>query len=207
MLVGGKSMLEKHDDKESIYLSIVENSPDYIIQYDRDFRHLYINEAGLRVTAVKREKIVGKTHHESGLYDQFECEYWEEQIGYVFKTGSPYQEQFELESPDNLMWLDWSLTSQYDESGNIVSVLAVSHDITKLIQAEKEYRETQEIFHHFMLNSPIYVFIKDTEIRSIRLSKNFEQMLGREIKMIELKKEINELLKKSGKKAKYRIPV
>lgn len=32
-------------------------------------------------------------------------------------------------------------------------------------------------------------------------------MLGREIKMIELKKEINELLKKSGKKLKYRIPV
>jgi hypothetical protein len=30
-------------------------------------------------------------------------------------------------------------------------------------------------------------------------------MLGREIKMIELKREINELLKKSGKNEKYKI--
>jgi PAS domain S-box-containing protein len=30
-----------------------------------------------------------------------------------------------------------------------------------------------------MLNSPIYVFFKDSEIRSLKLSKNFEQMLGR----------------------------
>jgi len=30
-------------------------------------------------------------------------------------------------------------------------------------------------------------------------------MLGREIRMIELKKEINELLKKSGKNEKYKI--
>lgn len=103
-------MKEKADDKESIYLSIVENSPDYIIRYDKDFRHLYINEAGLRVTGVKREQIVSKTHRESGLYDQSECEYWEGKIGYVFKTGSPYQEQFEWESPDGLMWLDRSLT-------------------------------------------------------------------------------------------------
>jgi PAS domain S-box-containing protein len=47
-----------------------------------------------------------------------------------------------------------------------------------LHQREKELFETNEIFHHFMLNSPIYVFIKDSEIRALKLSKNFEQMLG-----------------------------
>ena len=39
--------------------------------------------------------------------------------------------------------------------------------------------ETEEIFRHFMENSPIYVFFKDKDIRSVRLSRNYEQMLGR----------------------------
>ena len=47
-----------------------------------------------------------------------------------------------------------------------------------LHKKEKELYETNEIFHNFMLNSPIYVFFKDSEIRSLKLSKNFEQMLG-----------------------------
>ena len=39
--------------------------------------------------------------------------------------------------------------------------------------------ESEEIFTHFMDNSPIYVFFKDENIRSIRLSRNYETMLGR----------------------------
>ena len=34
-----------------------------------------------------------------------------------------------------------------------------------------------------------------------------EVTTGRELKMLELKKEINELLEKSGKKPKYNIPI
>jgi PAS domain S-box-containing protein len=48
-----------------------------------------------------------------------------------------------------------------------------------LHQSEIELYETNEIFNNFMINSPIYVFFKDSENRSLRLSKNFEQMLGR----------------------------
>jgi PAS domain S-box-containing protein len=35
-----------------------------------------------------------------------------------------------------------------------------------------------------MENSPIYVFFKDSDIRAIRLSRNFEQMIGRPIEEI-----------------------
>ena len=39
--------------------------------------------------------------------------------------------------------------------------------------------ESEEIFTHFMENSPIYVFFKDENIRSLRLSRNYEVMLAR----------------------------
>jgi PAS domain S-box-containing protein len=46
---------------------------------------------------------------------------------------------------------------------------------------EEELRETQEIFSQIMEHSPFYVFVKDDGIRSIRLSRNYEKMLGRPI--------------------------
>jgi two-component system, cell cycle sensor histidine kinase and response regulator CckA len=39
-------------------------------------------------------------------------------------------------------------------------------------------RESEEIFSHFMEHSPIHVFFKDKDIRSLRLSRNYEEMLG-----------------------------
>ncbi len=41
-----------------------------------------------------------------------------------------------------------------------------------------ELQETQELFNQFLEHSPIHIFFKDDNLRSIRLSRNFEEMLG-----------------------------
>ncbi|MDD2804176.1 MAG: PAS domain S-box protein [Elusimicrobiales bacterium] len=43
-------------------------------------------------------------------------------------------------------------------------------------------RESELIFESFMKYSPVYVFFKDKDIRSLRLSHNYETMLGRPLK-------------------------
>ena len=52
--------------------------------------------------------------------------------------------------------------------------------------------ESEEIFRQFMKNSPIYVFFKDEKFRAIRLSDNYEKMLGRPIDEL-LGKNLDEL--------------
>jgi PAS domain S-box-containing protein len=47
--------------------------------------------------------------------------------------------------------------------------------------AEEALRESEEMFRLFMEHSPIYVFFKDEQIRSMQLSKNYEKMLGRPV--------------------------
>ena len=54
-------------------------------------------------------------------------------------------------------------------------------DITERKKAEEELQESNEIFSRFMEYSPIYVFFKDNDIRSLGLSRNYELMLGQPI--------------------------
>jgi PAS domain-containing protein len=58
---------------------------------------------------------------------------------------------------------------------------AAENSITEAKRSEQALRESERIFDLFMEHSPIYVFFKDEDIRSIRLSRNYEQMLGRPI--------------------------
>ena len=47
---------------------------------------------------------------------------------------------------------------------------------------EKKLQESELLFSSLLEHSPIYVFFKDNNIRSIRLSKNYEDMLGMPVK-------------------------
>jgi PAS domain S-box-containing protein len=59
-------------------------------------------------------------------------------------------------------------------------------------QSDKMLSESEDIFNNFMEHSPIYVFFKDENIRSLQLSRNFETMLNRPLAEL-LGKSMNEL--------------
>ncbi len=49
---------------------------------------------------------------------------------------------------------------------------------TELISTKARADESEEIFSLFLKNCPIYVFFKDSQIRVLRLSSNFSQLVG-----------------------------
>ena len=65
-----------------------------------------------------------------------------------------------------------------DETGAPKLLVSVHRDITERKAFEQELRQNQEMFSAFLEHSPVYIFFKDKEIRSLRLSRNYEQMLG-----------------------------
>jgi PAS domain S-box-containing protein len=52
------------------------------------------------------------------------------------------------------------------------------------LRTEAALRETEATFQQFLDKSPVYVFFKDHELKAIRLSSNYEQMLGRPVSEI-----------------------
>jgi PAS domain S-box-containing protein len=64
------------------------------------------------------------------------------------------------------------------ENEKCVKIFGTMHDITEQKLIEDALSENQEIFEAFMKNSPVYIFFKDSEIRTLMLSDNYENVLG-----------------------------
>jgi len=79
-----------------------------------------------------------------------------------------------------------------DAEGTIVFYDGTVEDISEGRRAEETLREMNEIFRLFLKHNPIYVFIKDENIRPIYLSENYETMLKRPLAEL-LGKSMNEL--------------
>ena len=65
-----------------------------------------------------------------------------------------------------------------DKSGEITHVAIHAYDNTVHKNTGRQLRENEEIFTRFLENSPIYVFFKDEATRAVKLSQNYEKMLG-----------------------------
>ena len=81
------------------------------------------------------------------------------------------------------------MKDQDKTKGQLIDELAVLRQrVAELEKSEIERKqnegglyEIEDMFRLFMDYSPIYVFFKDENIRSIQLSKNYEKMLGRPV--------------------------
>jgi PAS domain S-box-containing protein len=65
-----------------------------------------------------------------------------------------------------------------DESGKATRMTGTHTDISGRRKAEEDFHATEDLFRLFLELSPIYVFFKDADIRALRLSRNYERMLG-----------------------------
>lgn len=96
---------------------------------------------------------------------------WIGVYGEVAKTGKEIRIQQYLQLSNK--WFD-CVAYRYKPD----HFVAAFFDITEQKRIESALKESEEIFNHFMENSPVYIFFKDKNIRALRLSKNFEQMTG-----------------------------
>jgi PAS domain S-box-containing protein len=87
-----------------------------------------------------------------------------------------------------------------DESGEPEAVATIAKDVSEQKQAEEELRDHQDHLEDMVKE-------RTAELeKTMKQAQQFNKMaIDRELRMIELKKEINELLKKIGEEPKYAI--
>ncbi len=103
--------------------------------------------------------------------------------------GEPYDIEHRIVVDDTIRWVRERAELEFDEKGGLLGGFGTVQDITDRKESEDEIHRTME-----KLNAA-----------NEELQRFNRAMVGRELRMIELKKEVNELLVQAGEPPRYRL--
>jgi PAS domain S-box-containing protein len=158
---------------------ILGNSPDVIVRFDREARHLYVNPAIIQWIDSPLEKILGKTHRELG-FDEKDCVFYENAIGGVFASGMVTEHEIVVPTRQGQRIFNWRLIPECDGGRQVKSVLGVARDITEHRLTECDLRR---MFAEMVDGFALHEIICDQEgipvdYRFLSVNPTFEKLTG-----------------------------
>lgn len=165
---------------EYMFRTLAENSPDAIVRYDKNLKRTYVNAAWERANTLSRNEILGKspTDHAGRITDK--VNEFETMLRRVLNTG--VSEVFELEwknEEGKIFFFSFHSVAEYDGSGNIISVLTISRDISSYKELEYALSSKEQLFRALAENSPDLIIRYDTMCRKIYVNAMAIKTFGR----------------------------
>ena len=161
--------------------TIIDNVQAVVFMKDLGCRHLLVNKYYEEATGVKKDDALGKTD-----FEIFPKEVANQIVSVDRKVmSSAKMRTFEEKVPHSDGTLRHYLTTKvplFNTEGNVYGMCGLATDITERKHMEEDLKRNVEELEQFS-----------------------KLAIGREIKMIQLKEEINELLSKQGLEGKYEI--
>ncbi len=132
--------------REREYRTLVENIPDLIVRYDTKLQRIYVNPAWEGASGLSIGEVVGVPGADI-LKDSnttANLEYLEK-LRNVLETGTPQAIEFTwMNARGMMLYLQYVIVPEFDQHGQVVSILSVGHDITLRKQAEEELRHYKD---------------------------------------------------------------
>jgi len=166
-----KEREKKLQDINKLLKDVMDNCPSPIFLKDLDGKFLAINSALEKMLGMSNEEIKGKTDYD--IADKKIADYWRDNDKKVIASGEAIQTEESADFKDGRHIFLANKFPLKDADGKLYGVGAISHDITEHKNAEEALKERTE-----------------------ELEKMNKIMVGREVRMDEMKKEMAELIKK-----------
>jgi len=164
-------MNTQNSNNPQFFGAILNSIADPVFVKDNNFQFIYVNDSLCKMLGIERENIIGKTLGESLPQDQMK--HFLEIDKMVIDSGQVNISEEPLTGKEGkILTIITKKTRYIDEKGNKF-IVGIMHDDTKRKVAEETIKN-----------------------KIIELENVNKLMVGRELKMVELKKEI-EALKKS----------
>lgn len=193
-----KRMIEELAKSEKMYRLLANNSAEVIWTVDLDGNFTYISPAVEHLRGFTVEEAV-KTKLEDTLTEESYMRSMEEISKYMFlpREEHPFSWTTELEQickDGSTVWTEVTVRAIYDDDEVLIGLQGATKDITDRKGAEMQLRKAKEKAEDFA---------KELERKNSELELFNKLSVGREVRMIELKKEVNKLARELGKEEPY----
>ena len=163
------------------FVSLADHSTEFIGMCNMDFKPLYINNAGLKLVGLDSLEQAASERVQDFFFSEDQPMMTHEFFPKVLREGRGEVElRFRHFKTEAAVWMICSVFQVKGEDGQVLGFATVSRDITERKRAEEKIRASRDELERFN-----------------RL------LVGREGRMIEIKKEINELLVAAGQPKRY----
>jgi len=161
------------------YKSLAANVPSILMRYDKNLRVVYLSPRSAEITGMPVKDFIGKTNREVGMPKHL-CDIWENAIREVFLTKQNKDLEFDFPSKGQTRTFYLKLAPEFGTNREVEHVLGISTDITELKKIEEALKKSNEELERFN-----------------------RAATGRELRIIELKKEVNDLCSLTGQARRY----
>jgi diguanylate cyclase (GGDEF)-like protein/PAS domain S-box-containing protein len=138
--------------REEALRVVAQTSPDGIVRFDRELRCMFVNEAIVKSMGRPREWFVGRSVHDQE--SQAFASILDPALRAVLGSGETRTVEYGYDTPRGRRLYQARLAPERNPAGEVVSVVAISRDITQQRLAEDRIRESEERLRRIVEATP-----------------------------------------------------
>ncbi|WP_428243071.1 EAL domain-containing protein [Gynuella sp.] len=170
---------EERARKAQEFRTLIENSPDMIIRYDKEARRLYVNQAYLRITGLSAEESIGRKPLDIDNVGN-QAERLTAFIKNVAVTAVSGVIVMHFQAVDEKVhYFEMRGVPEFDGSGDVTSVLLIGRDITERYENQNRLFTSEQAFRTLVENSPDAIARYDLEGRRVFVNKALTELVGK----------------------------
>ncbi len=136
---------EKLKQERNLFHTIIDNIPDPIYVKDLDGRKILLNKAEADLLGVASiDAAIGKTDEDFYPVEIAEKTRLEDKRILDLKTPMIHEEGRLITRTGEELWFEGNKIPFFDENGEVLGIVGISHNITNRKKAEKEIQESEE---------------------------------------------------------------
>ena len=157
---------------------LVEQNPDGVLAFDREYRYTIWNPAMEQLSGCRREDVLGQNAFE--LFP-FLREIGEDrcfEAALEGKVAESRNQRYRIQQTARTGFFDSYYMPIRDGSGAVTGGLGFIRNVTPRQEAEARAKESREFFESYMAFIPGVAFVKDADGRHVFANRLFEQTHG-----------------------------